>query len=281
MLGSKKYMSLTGMIMGGPKLKKISYVCSVALLALMAFLPRAALADMTLAEGIGNMLLKKFAPESIYVTMSNGGGFAWAEVKGAVIDDVRVESLKMRALLTSPPEGFDMSDENKIAELILSSKGEAVLLEKDVNSYFGTGVDTKGFSHLKFDFLPEGYTATGIFSGRVIIPIRIRLKAKGILALERDGIYLDDTAIYVEGVKQPASLTNMIVKRVNPLLPFSKIPFPVDFNRVEMTDDSVIATSDPEPFEGSQSWKWSSEDSKENGAGNGMGESEDKSEAAI
>lgn len=230
-----------------------------AILVLVAALPASAGELYELAEGIGKMLLNKFEPEAISVSMSSGGSFAWAEAHGARIEEVRVDSLKMRALLKAVPKDFDFSDVDSLAKLILSSQGEAVLLEKDINDYFATGVDTRGFSDLTFDFFPEGYVATGIFSGKFIIPIRIRLKAKGTLALRNDGIYLDKTSIYVEEIKQPKNLTNMIVGRVNPLLPFSKIPFPVDFKEVVITDDRLVATSGPEPFEGDVTWSWSAE----------------------
>jgi len=208
------------------------------------------------AKEIGGLLVKEFNPDSISVRISNGGSFAWAEMSGGNIEGIRIEGMKLRAMLRGMPKEVGRDDKYNLANLVMMSEGEVVLLEKDVNDYFKKGINTKGFSNLKFDFSPAGFTAEGMFSTKFLFTIKIRLKATGVLGLQKDGLYLEKTAIFVEGVRQPDSLTNMIVGRVNPLLPFKKIPFPVSFKKVIMTDTSAVMTSEPQPFTGGETWNW-------------------------
>lgn len=212
--------------------------------------------EKEIAKQVGTQLVNLFQPDAVSVTISNGGSFAWAEATGAVIDNIRMENMKLSAMLREIPKEVKSGDKYELARLVMMSEGEAVLLEKDVNAYFQKGIDTSGFSNLKFDFSPEGFKASGMFSAKFIFNIRIRLSAEGKLGLEPDGIYLKDSSIFIEGVKQPDSLTNMIVGRVNPLLPFSKIPFPVKFRNIKMTDTSAVITSDLRPFQNGETWSW-------------------------
>lgn len=210
--------------------------------------------EKNVAKQIGNLLITQFQPESIKVTISNGGSFAWVEATGMKIEKVRIENMKLRAMLKAIPDKVGANDKYDLANLIMSSKGEMVLAEKDVNDYFKTNT-TSGFSKLKFNFTPQGFSAEGLFSANVVFKIHIRLKATGVLGLEKDGIYLEDTSIYVEGLKQNDDLVDYIIGRVNPLLPFKKIPFPVDFSSITMTDKAAIVTSRPQPISG-ESWSW-------------------------
>lgn len=208
------------------------------------------------AEEIGSLLVSLFHPDSIIVKISNGGSFAWVETSGASIDGIRIDKMKLMAMLKSFPKTIQSEDKYELANLIHMSYGEAHLREKDVNDYFLRGVDTSGFSNLKFDFTPQGFKANGLFSAKFIFDIRIRLSAKGVLGLREDGVYLENTSIFVEGIKQPETLTNMIIGKVNPLLPFNKIPFPVSFKKITMTETEAIMTSNPQPFDEGELWTW-------------------------
>ena len=110
--------------------------------------------EKEIAKEIGNQLITLFHPDAVKVVISNGGSFAWAETKGAVIEGIRIDTMKLRAMLKEVPKSVDSNDKYMLANLIMMSEGEAVLLEKDVNDYFRKGVDTKGFTNLNFDFTP-------------------------------------------------------------------------------------------------------------------------------
>lgn len=208
------------------------------------------------AREMGQRLVELFTPESISVTISSGGGFAWVEAKGAVIDKIRVEDLKLRAMIKNDGEKFDMNDKDALARQILMSRGELTLLEKDVNRLFSGDIETKGFSDLVFDFKPDGFKANGVFTAQFLFTIKIRLRAQGNLALQPNGIYIENVKIYTEGVETPNGLVKMVTDRINPLLSFDKIPFPTEFKTVVMTDDAAILTGNPERFEGGKTWRW-------------------------
>lgn len=215
--------------------------------------------ERSLAKGIGEILIKNFNPESLNVVISQGGSFAWAEASGVRLGGMRVDNMKLRAMLRDIPGEIEKEDKYSLSSMIMMSWGEMKLLEKDVNEYFKRGVNTKGFSHLNFDFTPDGFTVNGIFSAKFLFRIRIRLSAEGKLGIRPDGVYLEDTVIYVEGVRQPKSITNMIINRINPLLSIKKIPFPTKFKRIIMTQDSAIVTSDPQMFTYGERWQWRKE----------------------
>jgi len=238
-------------------MKKILFlILTIILIALPSTASNAGEQEKRFAQEIGSMLVTLFQPDSITVKISNGGSFAWAETEGANIDGIRIDKMKLLAMLRDVPQKIGTENKYDLANVIHMSYGELHLKEKDVNNYFLNGIDTKGFSNLHFDFTPNGFIANGLFSAKFIFNIRIRLRAQGVLGLRNDGVYLENTSIFVEGVKQPDSITKMIVDRVNPLLPFKKIPFPVYFKKITMTDSEAVLTSEQKPFSAGESWSW-------------------------
>lgn len=236
--------------------KSIYVLAALCVLSLSLTAGAEASGESRKAREMGQRLVELFTPESISVTISDGGGFAWVEAKGAVIDKIRVEDLKLRAMIKNDGEKFDMNDKDALAKQILMSRGELTLLEKDVNKLFSGDIETKGFSNLVFDFKPKGFTAQGVFTTQLLFTIKIRLRAQGNLALQPNGIYVENVKIYTEGVPTPDGLVKMVTDRINPLLSFDKIPFPTEFKTVVMTDNAAILTGNPEKFEGGRSWRW-------------------------
>ncbi len=208
--------------------------------------------DMEMATHMAKLLGEEFKPDSVTVTVRDSA--AYAEMKGAVVSKIRIDTMRLEALLTGRDKPLT-NDARALASLIGYSRGEIVLTEKDVNAYFA-GNDIRGFSNLKFDFTPKGFRADGLFSADFIVKFRIRLAATGVLALKSDGVYLDKVAIYVENMKQPEILTNQIISRVNPLLEWSDIPFKVEFKKISMDDDAARMTGNPKKFEDGSTATW-------------------------
>jgi hypothetical protein len=212
----------------------------------------AAVSDAEMARHITSLLGSKFQPESLTVTVRESQ--AYAEMRGAIMGGIRIDTMRLDALLTN--REMDLSDDvESLSSLIGYSRGELVLLEKDVNSYFNNN-DTKGFSKLTFDFTPKGFSANGLFSADFVFKLRIRLSAAGVLGLSHNGVNLENVEIYVEKMKQPEILTEQIVSRVNPLLEWSDIPFKVEFKTVIMNDDSARMTGYPRTVSGGSSSVW-------------------------
>ena len=225
-----------------------------ALCALLSPLSRAEAGPdpRALAEEIARELGKKFQPDQIVVTTD--GATAYVEARGAWIDKIRIDSLKLEAALK--PERAPVSgDADALAGLIASSVGELTLLEKDVNGYFAKNEES-GFTGLHFDFTPKGFQAKGVYTASFLFTFRIRLAATGVLALRPEGIILDQVAMFVEGLKQPDSFTARVVSSVNPLLEFRDIPFPVTFKRLTMTDSEVTLTGGPKRLDQGATAVW-------------------------
>ena len=47
-----------------------------------------------------------------------------------------------------------------------------------------------------------------------------------------------------------------MIGRVNPLLPFAKIPFPVSFSRMTMKNGEALLTGEPKKIAGDNVWRW-------------------------
>jgi hypothetical protein len=208
--------------------------------------------DEWMAGHIANLLGAGFSPESVTVTVRESR--AYAEMRGAVLSGIRIDMMKLDALITR--DRLALSDDVKsLASLIGYSRGEIVLLERDVNAYFDNN-DTRGFSNLAFDFRPSGFKADGLFTASFVVTLRIRLSAEGVLALQSDGVCLDGVSIFVEGLRQPDVLTRQVLSRVNPLVAWDSIPFKVEFRAVSMDDDSAVMTGYPKRIEGGAAAEW-------------------------
>lgn len=236
-------------------MKKYAFMILSLLLTSCTLSPPAdAALQNALSETIGKNIAAVFRPESAAVTVKNQT--AWIEINGAIIDGIRIEKMKLLAILQniSARDGSTGSV-SYLAQMIKSSKGEVVLTEKDVNDYFNKNENPEGFSDLQFDFKKEGFTALGKFRTWIIIDIELPISAKGVLGLHNDGVYLENTVIKVEGMGQPEILTNMILSKLNPLLEFKDIPFPVTFEKITMTEKAAIMTGEPKKFKGGDIWK--------------------------
>lgn len=228
-----------------------------ALLALLVFaLPcwaaPAQPTDAEVAAHMARLLGEEFEPDSVTVTVKESA--AYAEMRGAEVSNIRIDTMRLEALLTGRDKPLT-NDARALASLIGFSRGEILLTEKDVNAYFA-GNDIRGFSNLKFDFSPKGFRAEGLFSADFIFTLRIRLAAEGVLALKPDGVHLDKVAIYVERMKQPELLTKQIIARVNPLLEWSDIPFKVEFKTISMDENAARMTGNPKKFPGGSTAEW-------------------------
>ncbi len=236
---------------------KTALICALALALIPAAQSFAGEREAEAAREIGNLVRAELTPERVEVTVAEGGKKAWIECAGAQISGIRIESMKLEAELAALPEKIQSGDGTELSRRITSSRGEIALRERDVNDYFASGKSTGGFSALRFKFSPQGYRAEGKFEADIMImKINLDLKADGRLGLRPDGVYLENTAIYAEGMKQSESVTELVTGRINPLLPFSKIPFPVSFSRITMSDGEALLTGGPQKIAGGGVWRW-------------------------
>ncbi|MCD8162156.1 MAG: DUF2993 domain-containing protein [Synergistaceae bacterium] len=238
------------------KIKK-ALICVLALAIIPAAQSFAGERETEAAREIGTLVREQLSPERIEVTVADGGKLAWIECAGAMISGIRIESMKLAVELAELPANIQDGGGMELSNRITSSRGEIVLRERDVNDYFASGKSTWCFSELRFKFYPQGYSADGKFEADVvIIKINLDLKAEGKLGLKQDGVYLEDTVIYAQGIKQPENITELVTGRVNPLLPFAKIPFPVSFSRMTMKKGEALLTGEPKKIDGGNVWRW-------------------------
>lgn len=208
-----------------------------------------------LPETIGESLVAEFSPDAVLVKVKNHN--AWIEINGGIIDGIRIENMKLLAILHEvSDQKLGINSLSSLAQMIKSSKGEVILTEKDINKYFNENKNPDGFSDLHFDFKKEGFSASGRFRTKIIVNLELPISAKGQLRLYKEGVYLKNTVITVEGITQPDMLTNIILSKINPLLEFKEIPFSITFEKIIMTEEAAIMTGILKEFMGGKIWKW-------------------------
>ncbi|MDO5562150.1 MAG: hypothetical protein Q4F74_00890 [Synergistaceae bacterium] len=225
-----------------------------AALAAMAMISCASVSasERVTAKEVGVQLSDLLRPEAMRVVINDDS--AWVTATGSSLDGVRVESMKLRAKLKNSGRKATPTDKTGLAALIESSEGELILLERDVNTYFKGHGGVKGFSDLTFDFASTGFTAQSSFSADFLNGLNVPLTATGKLGLRSDGVYLQDTNISLAGLIQVGSASSFIVDRINPLLSFKSLPFPVTFRTLTMDSDKVSLTGSPTPILAGDVW---------------------------
>jgi hypothetical protein len=209
------------------------------------------LTDLEMASALAEKLGDEFSPESLSVKAL--GNRAYVEAGGVSLSGVRVDTLKIEAMLTSSevPEG----DAESLASIISYSWGEVTLLASDVNDYFREN-ESRGFSNLKVVFSPDGFRVSGVFTTSLLFTFRIMLSASGKFGLRPDGVYIEDAAVYIQNVRQPGFLVKEVMSRANPLLEWSEIPFRIVFRNIAMTERSATMSGAPRDFDGGVSVVW-------------------------
>jgi hypothetical protein len=234
-------------------------VLSFFLISLTAAVGQAECAALTngeMARTLARKLGEEFAPEYLRVKVLDS--HAYAEARGVYLSGVRVDTLRIEAILTSA-EAPEDDDVEALASLIGYSWGEVVLRAEDINKYFEK-YETRGFSNLVVNFSPAGFRAEGIFTTSLLFTLRVRLSATGDFALKRDGVYIDNAAIYIENHKQPGFIKDQALKRANPLITWSEIPFKIIFRNISMTDSAAVMTGNPRDFDGGETVVWEGKD---------------------
>lgn len=215
-------------------------------------------AEERVEETVGKLLVREFNPESIFVQATNGGSFLYAKATGVVLEGVRIESISISAMMKGLPDKSHTQDKYGLADMIYMSRGEIVLLTKDVNDYFKrTMDDIKGFKNLQCVFGKDGFKISGVYTAKFIFTFNIKLSAIGQLGIKEDGLHVVDTNFYIDGVRQPEMLTKRLLQEINPLIKKKKIPFPITFKEINMNSERVSITGNPQPLTSGSIWKYS------------------------
>jgi hypothetical protein len=228
-------------------------IVAAALLLPAAFMPSECpgMTDIEMASAIAEILGDEFNPESLSVKVRNN--HAYAEAGGVFLRGVRVDRLKIEAILASSeiPEG----DAESLASIISYSWGDVTLLASDVNDYF-TENGSRGFSDLKLELSPDGFRVSGIFAASLLFTFRVKLAASGKFGLRPDGVYIEDAMVHIQNVSQSGFLVKEMLKKANPLLEWSEIPFRIMFRTIALTEHSATMSGAPRDFDGGEPVTW-------------------------
>ena len=227
-------------------------------IALFFVFPSISNAEVRIEEEVGKLLVKEFNPEKLMVQATEGGSFLYAKATGITIEGVRIDSVSLYAMMKEPPKDISQEDKYKLADLIYFSRGEVVILEKDLEDYTSKEIeDIKGFKDLKCDFSREGIKLSGVYTATFLFTFNVKLEATSKLKFDDNGLYLTDTTLYVAGIKQPQYMTSQLLERINPLISKNKIPFPVRITDIIFLDDRIVITGNPKPLKDANIWKYS------------------------
>ena len=239
-------------------MKKFSKCLCVILSSFCFFASSACAAPVE--ERVGRFLVDEFNPERVSVQATEGGSFMYAHANGIDIEGMRLESISLYALMKSDFPGSDLKDKDKyeIADMIYMSRGELVILEKDVHDYCRKEMeDIKGFRDMKIDFNKDGFKFSGVYTAKFLFTFNFRLSATARVSYDANGLNLTDVKLFINNVQQPDSLSKLLTDKVNPLINPEKIPFPVKVTDIIYKDDRIVFTGHPQELgEGSQIWTY-------------------------
>lgn len=219
--------------------------------------------SIPIEEKVGRFLIHEFNPDDIEVQATGGGSFMYTQAHGIKIEGVRIESISLSAMMKSDFPGSDIEHKDKyeLADMIYMSKGEVVVLQKDVDEYCRQELeDIKGFNNLKIDFRNNGIVFSGIYTAKFIFDFDIRLKATANVIFDKNGLNLTNVKLYINNVQQPESLAKLLTNKINPLIEPEKIPFPISKTKIITQDDRLIATGYPRSLSNNYKcniWKYS------------------------
>lgn len=211
-------------------------------------------------ERVGRFLVDEFNPEKIVVEGTEGGSFMYAHANGIDIEGMRLESISLYALMKSYFPGSDLTNKDKyeIADMIYMSRGELVILEKDVHDYCSKEMeDIKGFRDMRIDFNEDGFKFSGIYTAKFLFTFNFRLSATARVSYDANGLNLTDVKLFINNVQQPESLSKLLTDKINPLIKSEKIPFPVKVTDIIYKDDRIIFTGYPKKLgDNAQVWSY-------------------------
>ena len=191
--------------------------------------------------------VKRFTPETAHITVSgkpdSTGAFSdvWLDLRGIVIDKLRMDSLKVRmkgVQFNKPSEWAKGKVECSDA---ISVQAVAEILEADINRAienrtFGHGEDK--WHDLSLAIRTSGLSGRGYYNaGASFLNLDILIEiVSGLNIVQGKELWLNDPQVKVNKLDLPDYLTKKALSRIQPLVDLRKFPLPLTLHKVELSN---------------------------------------------
>ncbi|PIE55326.1 MAG: hypothetical protein CSA35_02555 [Dethiosulfovibrio peptidovorans] len=174
-----------------------------------------------------------------------------AEIGGVIVDQIVIEGLDV---LFTPPDTWNTESADVLSAL--STNALTVIREQDINDHLKQkefGKDER-WDNIQLDFSPGRVYARGNYlANALFIKLNILIEIDGTFKVTGGKqIWLDDYTLKVNRATIPDGLTDRAISKIQPILDLRKFIFPVQLEKVILTDEAALIESirRPHPFEG-------------------------------
>ncbi len=226
--------------------KRFCLVCAV--IAFLAF-PAMSFADEV--NDLMNYYVKRFTPETALIIVSDkpdkSGAFSdvFMELKGIVIDSLRMDTLKVRmkgVQFNAPSEWKKGNVECKDAISVLAI---AEIFDSDINraienKTFGSGNDS--WHDVSMRIQPKGLSGKGYYNaGASFMNLDILIEiTSGLKIVKNKELWLNNPQVKVNKLDLPDYITKKALSRIQPLVDLREFPLPLSLHKVELKNGSAV-----------------------------------------
>ena len=212
--------------------------------------------------------VKRFTPETAQIVVSGkpdaNGAFSdvWLDLKGLVIDKLRMDSLKvrMKGVRFNPPSEWKSGKvECKDAMSVLAV---ATIFERDINKAienktFGKGDDK--WHDVSMGITPSGLNGKGYYNtGSSFLNLDILIEiVSGLKIVKGKELWLNNPQIKVNKLDLPDYITKKALSRIQPLVDLRKFPLPLSLHKVELKKGSATLSTRSLPKALTKGYKYS------------------------
>ena len=204
--------------------------------------------------------VKRFTPETAHITVSgkpdSTGAFSdvWLDLRGIVIDKLRMDSLKVRmkgVQFNKPSEWAKGKVECSDA---ISVQAVAEILEADINRAienrtFGHGEDK--WHDLSLAIRTSGLSGRGYYNaGASFLNLDILIEiVSGLKIVKGKELWLNNPKVKINKLDLPDYMTKQALSKIQPLVNLNKFPLPVTLHKVQLNKGSAVLSTRTLPKE--------------------------------
>ncbi|MBR0151641.1 MAG: DUF2993 domain-containing protein [Synergistaceae bacterium] len=243
-------------------------LCSV--IAVIAFMAIPAMSYADDVDNLMNFYVQKFTPETALIMVSNkpdkSGSFndVFMELKGIVIDNLRMDSLKvrMKGVKFNPPS--EWAKGNVECKDAISVLAVAEMFDSDINraiedKTFGSGSDS--WHDVSLRIQPKGLSGKGYYNaGSSFLNLDILIEiTSGLKIVKNKELWLNNPQVKVNKLDLPDYITKKALSRIQPLVDLREFPLPLSLHKVELKNGSAVLSTRnlPKPLTKGITYKYS------------------------
>ncbi|MBQ7151567.1 MAG: DUF2993 domain-containing protein [Synergistaceae bacterium] len=216
-------------------------------------------ASLSFADEVNDLLsfyVNKFTPERAELVISDKpdstGMFndIYLELTGVVIEQLRLDSLKVRMRGVQFNEPSQWASGNVECKEALSVLASGKILESDINKSIANRTFGEGdhWHDLSMKIASSGLSGRGYYKFS-FLDILIEINS-GLRIVQGKELWLNNPLIKINKMDLPDYVTRKALSQIQPLVNLQEFPLPLSLNRVELSQGEAVLSSRrlPEPL---------------------------------